>query len=460
MKSFAQAVLPLALVAAFAVAVAVASGCGSPSTIKTADAGTKKDAGGGNPSCSNPCGTQCCTATQTCSAATHTCQDKTCTPNCDGTTCGDDGCGGSCQCAAGTCNQGVCDTGGGDAGTTGCDPLNGASCPGGQACYPDTTGNMCMTPGTLAIGSTCQGTAANECVMGAICAGNPNVPNSSTCLAVCDPANAASCTGTCQGLQGASFGVCVPGGSPDAGTVVGSDAGTVVGSDAGTVIGGGDGGTAGGCDIYSAATSCGGGQACYLNMSNVGVCMAPGSVALGTNCTGTLDNECVPGGLCVCSNTGCTAAACMEMCNTTVNPTACASGKCSTVDPTINLGVCTSASTGADAGTVVGTDAGSGGTGCNALGGITACATGQSCYVTNPTTVATACLTTGAGNASSVCTNPNDCKGGRTCVNEGGATSVCAWICDTTNATFCSTKSTLHKTCTAFAASSNVGYCK
>ncbi len=66
--------------------------------------GSKAECQKGTCTCLNEkCGETCCDAGQVCNG------NACCTPNCDGTLCGDDGCGGSCACGEGmTCQDGSC----------------------------------------------------------------------------------------------------------------------------------------------------------------------------------------------------------------------------------------------------------------------------------------------------------------------------------------------------------------
>ncbi|MFT3695497.1 MAG: S53 family peptidase [Kofleriaceae bacterium] len=84
----------------------------------------------------------------------------TCTPNCTGKACGDDGCGGSCGSCTGTdtCTGGVCQSGGGGG--------SGGSGGGGGTCdHP-----ICSTGGAL--DGTCDSCAAEVCAADDYCCTN------------------------------------------------------------------------------------------------------------------------------------------------------------------------------------------------------------------------------------------------------------------------------------------------
>jgi len=151
------------------------------------------------------------------------CGASSCTPDCDGKTCGDDGCGGSCgTCADGeTCNAaGTCETGS-------CLPI----CDGKQ-CGSDGCGGSC---GTCGDGQICEADGTCSSNGGGGDAGGP--------------ADAGS-----TGDGGATTPDAGP--EPDAGSG-GGDAGSS-GSDAGSG-GGSDGGSTGGDDTGSAGADAGNG---------------------------------------------------------------------------------------------------------------------------------------------------------------------------------------------------------
>jgi agmatine/peptidylarginine deiminase len=132
----------------------------------------------------------------------------TCTPNCTGKVCGDDGCGGSCgTCTGGkACQNGQCvgctpSCTGKQCGDDGCGGLCG-SCPVGQSCQngqcvgcqPDCTGKVCGDDG-------CGGSCGN-CPVGQTC-------KAGQCASGCT----ASCTGKTCGDDGCggSCGNCAAG---------------------------------------------------------------------------------------------------------------------------------------------------------------------------------------------------------------------------------------------------------
>lgn len=148
-----------------------------------------------------------------------------CTPNCEGRTCGDDGCGGSCgSCAGGVCNSGQC------VAPEGGSPLGGpcvtdGDCAGPSgACLTDGEGfpgGYCVTVGCHASGG-CAGTGTcfftNEAQTESACF--PGCDDSTDCRTgygcddynVCWPGVAAGCDATsCEaGTTCASNGACVP----------------------------------------------------------------------------------------------------------------------------------------------------------------------------------------------------------------------------------------------------------
>ncbi len=88
---------------------------------------------------------------------------------------------------------------------TTCDPL-AQDCTGNQGCYPTPSGNICAGSNNKDENVACN--AANDCKPGLICLG---APGSATCKKICNmtAGQEPSCaTGTCQQIQGQSFGAC------------------------------------------------------------------------------------------------------------------------------------------------------------------------------------------------------------------------------------------------------------
>jgi hypothetical protein len=86
-----------------------------------------------------------------------------------------------------------------------CDPLNQATCTGGQGCYLGQSGPICAPAGTVAVNGTC--TPQANCVPGAICIGGGT---SGTCKNLCNlDGGTPNCGGAaCQGLSGVPYGAC------------------------------------------------------------------------------------------------------------------------------------------------------------------------------------------------------------------------------------------------------------
>jgi cysteine-rich repeat protein len=106
-----------------------------------------------------------------------------CTELCDpanGFNCAD---GGPCNGIGSPSGIGACDP---DA----CDPLDVSTCNGGLACYPTTSGDLCLDAGTTPVGASCA--IHTDCVAGSWCV-NPG--SGDICMDLCDPANGnADCT--------------------------------------------------------------------------------------------------------------------------------------------------------------------------------------------------------------------------------------------------------------------------
>jgi hypothetical protein len=138
----------------------------------TPDAGTCTPNCAGRTCGDNGCGGMCgaCPMGQTCSAGGTCAAVMTCQPSCGGRMCGPDGCGGSC----GTC------PGGGS-----CNPMTGTCCTpncAGRSCGPDGCGGTC---------GTCTGSLACDSVRG-------------TCTPTCTP----TCAGRNCGLNSCGTGSC------------------------------------------------------------------------------------------------------------------------------------------------------------------------------------------------------------------------------------------------------------
>ncbi len=198
--------------------------CGTPAPSDPGpDAGP---AGRDASTCAKPCGSDCCVRGQVCDPKTDTCVAK-CQKDCDGRSCGDDGCGGLCgvcgpgtSCANGRCVAcqpnclgkqcgpdgcgslcGVCGTGlscSTDGLCTTCQP----SCTGKQ-CGPNGCGGVC---GTCASGTTC-GTdgvcrATGGCNGNGDCAATPATPicdtSTRTCVACTSNTHCVGATPVCD----------------------------------------------------------------------------------------------------------------------------------------------------------------------------------------------------------------------------------------------------------------------
>jgi hypothetical protein len=117
----------------------------------------------------------------------------TCTPNCAGKVCGDDGCGGSCgvACTGGnTCHNGTCV----------CFPGTTA-CPANQVCLSNgTCATVCQTDGNCNADCTCNGFPSAEgpryCTADTTCGDVPQV-----CTTANDCPRGQACQGTnCDGI--------------------------------------------------------------------------------------------------------------------------------------------------------------------------------------------------------------------------------------------------------------------
>jgi|GEM_PF-935412 len=164
----------------------------------------------GDDGCGGSCGT--CPPGEQCSVITGSCEPEACVPDCSGKVCGDDGCGGICggcaadeECNAGQCVPGTCvpQCDGKTCGPDGCSGSCG-ECPAGDfcnatgqcvtLCVPDCDGKTCGTDGC---GGSC-----GECAAGQFC-------DAGVCTDSCTPV----CDGKSCGDDGcgSSCGVCADG---------------------------------------------------------------------------------------------------------------------------------------------------------------------------------------------------------------------------------------------------------
>jgi hypothetical protein len=157
------------------------TGIGSPNATAMAGGTCTPNCSGkncGDDGCGGSCGT--CAAGQTCSTG-GVCEGGGCTPNCTGKTCGDDGCGGSCgTCAAGqTCNSsGTCTGGGGTCAhpicstgvdlQSGCDPCATQICAVDSYCCTTAWDSICVGEVSSVCHQSCGGgtCAHKECSTG------------------------------------------------------------------------------------------------------------------------------------------------------------------------------------------------------------------------------------------------------------------------------------------------------
>ena len=258
-------------------------------------------------------------------SGTHplSCDELTCTPECDGKVCGDDGCGGSCGscpsgelCDAGACQSGPCmpDCEGKVCGADGCGGSCG-SCPESQFC---TDAGLCEQG---ACTSDCEGKVCGDDGCGGSCG---MCPAGESCTDQGD-CKVTSCTPDCDDKVcgadgcGGSCGSCELGTICIAGTCTGGEctpdcSGKVCGSD-------GCGGYCGSCQPELLCTA-------------EGICVLPectpdcsGKVCGADGCGGTCGacpagQGCTPGGQCVnictpdCEDKVCGADGCGGLCGT------------------------------------------------------------------------------------------------------------------------------------------------
>jgi hypothetical protein len=250
----------------------------------------------GNTTC-QPAASGCCAVEACCQPPANQCNPagECCAPNCTGTECGPDGCGGDGTCGScpiGTeCNglgQCVCD---GDSCPNGCCDIN-------DVCQPGTSPRACGGDGlTCLVCAVQEGCISGDCVEGACagtCSQNEDCPNLQGC--VCNRAQGACCTRSCAGL------VCGPDGC---GGTCGSGCpdGTVCSEDGGACL----------CTAESCPNGC-----CSNGEGNPGVC--------GNRCPdGTV---CSATGGCVCTPQSCPDGCCddAETCQLGNTPQTCGTG--------------------------------------------------------------------------------------------------------------------------------------
>ncbi len=115
-----------------------------------------------------------CAEGQSCVAGTCKANDASCTPNCEGRTCGSDGCNGFCGACSGkgeTCDNAV--------GQCVASCNSGASCPGGSECNPNTGICTCTESSCAAAGLHCNEAMDKTCTQ---CATNEHCDNGQACV--------------------------------------------------------------------------------------------------------------------------------------------------------------------------------------------------------------------------------------------------------------------------------------
>ena len=289
----------------------------------------------GEDGCGGSCGT--CGAGKTCNSA-GTCISS-CTPACSGKQCGNDGCGGSCgACTAGkTCNAvGTCVSTctpictGKVCGTDGCGGACG-TCAAGQSC---TAAGQCAAAGcgSVTAAGTCNGTTLTWCKDGALTTKDCKALGNFECKAVTsgfDCVAAAGCTPACNGKTcgadgcGGLCGTCTAGSSCQSGTCVSQDPCAGL-----TFTGCCDGSVLNWCEAGAKkAQSCGdfgcgwNAQAAYYDCGYAGdgpanAPKACGGTACTPSCSGKVCGDDGCGGICgICTDgTVCAEGACMNGC--------------------------------------------------------------------------------------------------------------------------------------------------
>jgi Cys-rich repeat protein len=145
--------------------------------------------------------TKTCAASQTC--VDGACKKVTCVPACDGTTCGDNGCGGTCACGSGmTCQSGVC------AAPSVC---GNGKCEQGES--PATCQQDCKPPASCGDGVCGGGETAVTCPADCKCSGKDSFcdPDGQS-LHFCDSASGKltqkGCAAVCADSGGMTFTKC------------------------------------------------------------------------------------------------------------------------------------------------------------------------------------------------------------------------------------------------------------
>ncbi len=302
-----------------------------------------------------------------------------CTPDCSGKECGDDGCSGSCgtcsnnhgttTCSSGTCSP-TCSSGWGDCdGNTqnGCETdltttsncgscgntcVSSESCISGScqsSCTPDCSGKECGDDGCSGSCGTCSNNHGTTTCSSGSCTptcnsgwGNcdGNTQNGCETDMNSDNNNCGSCGNSCDSSESCISGVCTSGCTPDC-------SGKECGDD-------GCGGSCGTCSNNHGTTTCSSGTCSPTCSSGWGNCDSntkngcETSLSTTTNC-GSCGNSCGSGESCVsgscqssctpdCSGKECGDDGCGGTCGTCSNnhgTTTCSSGTCS---PTCSSG--------------------------------------------------------------------------------------------------------------------------
>jgi len=310
----------------------------------------------GNDGCEGSCGL--CGPSELCDEAVGQCTMAACIPTCQGVSCGDDGCGGSC----GTCGPGLS-----------CDDVTGAC-----FCEPQCDGRGCGDDGC---GGTC-GSCTGQSVCG--------VDGSCVCVPGCDGKLCGDdgCGGSCGACP---FGLTCT--APDACTCVGDCADKACGDD-------GCGGTCGSCmGILSCDTRIG---SCVVSCQPDCSGRQCGDDGCGGSCGSCGGGEyCDLAGLCECApdcfGRACGDDGCGGSCGVCPGGTLCSAGQCA----------CNSDCSGR----VCGGD-GCGGS-CGDCGGEEVCAGGACVEQCIPDCSNLSCGDDGCGGSCGSCGNGSSCVGGQ-----------------------------------------------